>query len=204
MHIFKLFNKLPNIVRLIDNPPINVALDAIFIPSLGITNDKERLVAMNKGCMEEATRFDSGNTKYFIYSGSYEGDVMQQELNLRHEIAVSSGIPKDRIYEIRAVTSTKDELEKLNLESKKLDIKNILFISDRYHMPRLVRWGRLILPEINIFYKSVSNTKYEFAWESNIIKLISSGIKPLWILWNMAGYIITPLLFRRKNNSTKI
>jgi len=36
-----------------------------------------------------------------------------------------------------------------------------------------------------------------FAWEPSPIKTIRSGIKPLWILWNILLYIATPFLLRK-------
>ena len=133
--------------------------------------------------------------KQLVFSGCYGGEALERELALRRELANSGGIKN--VKEITGVVNTNDELTKLALVLNAIDAKNVLLVSDEYHMPRLVRWAQLRLPGIDIFHMSIRPSAYEFNWEPSLIKVIRSGIKPLWILWNVLLYMATPLLLRK-------
>ena len=124
-----------------------------------------------------------GRAMHLIYSGCYTGDAMETELRLRRKI-IDDYVEDQNITEIEGITKTKDELRKLKSILDELGAKSILFISDQWHMPRLVHKARKLMPDIEIFYISVIPYKYQFAWEPNPIKIIRSGIKPMWIIWN--------------------
>ena len=182
-------------LRLADRLPENVSADAVYVPGLCLTYDKQRLTALNKACMEEAIRQIQTGARHLVFSGCYEGEVLEKELAMRRELANSGGVgcPK----EINGIVNTDDELTKLALVLNKLGASSVLLVSDEYHMPRLVRWARLRLPGVEIFHTSVRPSVYEFTWEPSLIKVIRSGIKPLWILWNVLLYMATPLLLRK-------
>lgn len=183
-------------LRLADYLPRNVSVDAIYVPGFGLTYDKRRLTALNRACMEKAIQQMQDGTKYFIFSGCYSGKALKRELTLRRGLANDGGISNKVILEIGGVVDTEDELSKLASVLNTFGAKNVLLVSDEYHMPRLVRWARLLLPGIEIFHLSVRPPAYEFAWEPNPLKVIRSGIKPLWILWNLLLYLVTPILLK--------
>ena len=183
-------------LRLADRLPCNWSVDAIYVPGFCLTYNKQRLTALNKACMQEAIRQMQGGAKYFIFSGCYSGKVLERELTLRRELAGKAGFGGDTIQEISGITSTYNEITKLAPMLNTLNVKSLLLVSDKYHIPRLVRLARLRLPAVEIFHVSVQPPAYEFAWEPNLIKTIRSGIKPLWILWNVLLYIATFLLRR--------
>lgn len=182
-------------LRLANRLPINKNVDAIYVPGLCLTYNKQRLTALNKACMKEAIQQMQSSIRYFIISGCYSDEVSRRELALRQKFAKKVGISK--IKKINGILNTNDELIKLLLLLNTLGAKSVLLVSDEYHMPRLVRWAHLRLPNIEIFHISIQPPTYEFAWEPNLIKVIRSGIKPLWILWNVLLYVATPLLLRK-------
>lgn len=175
------------------------AIDAIYVPGLGLTYDKNRLTTLNRVCMEEAVKLTTGKTKLII-SGCYDGEIMEKELAWRLEIAEKSGISDDSIEKIEGIVNTEDELSKLAKVLCRIGVKNVLLISDEYHMPRLVRWSKLRLVDVEIFNKSVRPSSYDFVYEPNLIKVIRSGIKPLWILWNVLLYFATPIFIRKPSD----
>lgn len=182
-------------LRIADNLPRD-GIDAIYVPGLGLTYDKSRLTTLNTASMEEAIKLTKGKTKLVI-SGCYDGEIMKKELAWRLEIAKRGGIGADSIEKIEGIINTKDELSKLSKVLRRIGAKNVLLISDEYHMPRLVRWSKLILGDIKIFNKSVRPSSYDFVCEPNLVKVIRSGIKPLWILWNVLLYFATPIFVRK-------
>lgn len=181
-------------LRLADHLPRN-GVDAIYVPGLCLTYDKQRLTALNRACMEEAIQQMQAGVKHLVFSGCYDGEVLEQELALRRKLASSGGV--ESIKEISGIVNTDNELTKLALVLNTLEAKSVLLVSDEYHMPRLVRWARLRLPGVEIFHMSVRPPAYEFTWEPSLIKVIRSGIKPLWILWNLLLYMATPLLLHK-------
>ncbi|MBI4160578.1 MAG: YdcF family protein [Candidatus Yanofskybacteria bacterium] len=183
-------------LRLTDRLPESGGVDAIYVPGLGLVYNRTRLTALNRVCMEEAVRTIKGGTKLII-SGCYGGEVMEKELALRWEIVRKARISSGLVREIRGIASTDDELIKLARVLDSINAKSLLLISDEYHMPRLVRWAALRLEGIEIFNKSVRPPSYDFVCEPSLIKVIRSGVKPLWILWNMILYYATPLFIRK-------
>ena len=182
-------------LRLADRLPCNVSVDAIYVPGFCLTYNKQRLTVLNRVCMEKATQQMQSGSRHLVFSGCYDGEVLEQELTLRHKLANDSGVRS--VKKIRGIVNTEDELIKLALILNTLDARSVLLVSDEYHMPRLVRWARLRLSGVEIFHISVRPPTYEFTWEPSLIKVIRSGIKPLWILWNVLLYLATPLLLRK-------
>ncbi|MFY9493297.1 MAG: ElyC/SanA/YdcF family protein [Minisyncoccia bacterium] len=181
-------------LRLADRLPHNV-VDAIYVPGLCLTYNKQRLTALNRACMEEAIQQMQTGAKHLVFSGCYDGEVLERELALRRELTSVSRVRS--IKEISGIVNTDDELTKLAPVLSTLDARSVLLISDEYHMPRLVRWAQLRLPGVEIFHISVRPPAYEFTWEPSLIKVIRSGIKPLWIMWNLLLYMATPLLLHK-------
>jgi uncharacterized SAM-binding protein YcdF (DUF218 family) len=183
-------------LRMADRLPANGVVDAIYVPGFCLKRDKKGLTALNTVCMEEALRqMRSCHAKHLIISGCYDGDVMEEELRLRRDMANRFGFGS-QVHELRGITNTDDELQKLRFALKSLGAYDVLFVSDQYHMPRLVRWAERRLPETWLFHVSVRPESYDFAYEPSLIKTLRSGIKPLWILWNVLLYFATPLLLR--------
>ncbi|MBI4215197.1 MAG: YdcF family protein [Parcubacteria group bacterium] len=178
-----------------DRLPYNGSVDAIYVPGLCLTHDKQRLTALNIACMEGAIQQMQAGAKHFVFSGCYDGEVLERELTLRRKLANSGRVRS--VKEISGIVNTEDELTKLASMLNALDAKSVLLVSDEYHMPRLVLWTQLYLTGIEIFHMSVRPPAYEFTWEPSLIKVIRSGIKPLWILWNVLLYMATPFLLRK-------
>lgn len=184
-------------LRLADRLPEDGKIDAVYIAGMGLTYNKQRLTVLNMACLEEAINWMHNGAKNLIFAGCYGGVVMERELSLRRGLATDQGVSEDAIHEIRGIVDTKDELSKCASKLNELDAKNVLLISDVYHMPRFCRWARLIMPDVEIFNKSVRPSAYEFVWEESLFKTLWTGIKPLWILWNVLLYYATPIFVRK-------
>lgn len=183
-------------LRIADRLPANGVVDAIYVPGLCLKRDKKGLTDLNAKCMEQALhQMRSCKAKHLIISGCYDGHVMEEELRLRRQMAEKVGLG-DRVRELRGIINTDDELQKLRSVLKDLNAYDILFVSDQYHMPRLLRWATRRLSTTKLFNVSVRPASYDFAYEPSVIKMVRSGIKPLWILWNVLLYLATPLLLR--------
>jgi len=185
-------------LRLRDHLPEDRSVDAVYAPGHCLTYDKQRLTAMNAACLEAAIRqMREGRAKCLVFSACYSGQVLARELALRRQMAVEGGLSGEAVREISGIVDTRDELAKLAFVLKALGAKSVLLVSDEYHLPRLVRWARLLLPGIRIFHMSVRPRVYEFTWEPSLVKTIRAGVKPLWILWNVLFYLGTPLVLRK-------
>ncbi len=181
-------------LRLANRLPQEGNADAIYVPGLCVTYDRQRLTSLNSACMEEAMRYMRRGVKHLVFSGAYSGRALKQELVLRRKIVEKNCVRSDAVREIHGIVDTYDELTKLALVLKELGAKSVLFVSDEYHMPRLVLWARSQLRGIELFHVSVRPSAYEFPWEPNLLKVFRFGVRPLWILWNVLFYILTPLL----------
>src|SRR3989344_4838058 len=194
-------------LRLPDRLPLDRSADALYVPGLCLTHDKRRLTATNVACMKRAAslvvgpyRTGPSKAECLIFSGCYNGEPLKHELALRRKLAEECGIKKEIIVEIRGIKDTKDELKKLSQVLRVLGARSVLFVTDEYHMPRLVRWARLLMPGVKIFHVSVQSIVYEFAWEPEWYKVTRSGIRPLWILWNVLLYFLTPFFVKGDKN----
>lgn len=167
--------------------------DAVYIPGFCLTYSQKKLTDLNVKAMEAAiAKVARFRANHIIYSGCYDGEPMRKELLLRGLLVSDLNIDDERIHEIKGIVNTKHELNILKRVIEEIGAKSVLLVSDKWHLPRLVRWAKSLMPKKTIYYISVSPRKYEFAWEPNILKVIRSGIKPLWILWNWALWILSP------------
>ncbi|TSC91504.1 MAG: hypothetical protein CEN90_302 [Parcubacteria group bacterium Licking1014_17] len=182
-------------LRLKDCLPRGGSVDAIYVPGLCLAYDKQRLTVLNRACMEKAIQQMQAGAKHLVFSGCYGGEVLERELTLRRELARSGGVRNAK--EISGIVDTDDELTKLALVLNELGARSVILVSDEYHIPRLVRWAQIKLPGVEIFHISVRAPAYEFTWEPSMIKVVRSGIKPLWILWNVLLYMATSLLLHK-------
>lgn len=185
--------------------PVGVIADALYVPGFCLTLDRKRLTNQNSMCMTEAIRhMNDGRAKYLIFSGCYSGKDMERELFLRRRMSAQGGVSTSAIREIAGILDTRDELVKLRNVLDALGAKSVMFVSDEWHMPRLVRWARILLPNMNIYHKSIRPARYEFTSDpgiAGVVKTIRVRFKLLWVLWNMIFYYATPLLVKREENT---
>lgn len=177
---------------------------AIYAPAFCLTHDQSRLTDLNHACVElGASQICQGRARILVISGAYRGPVMEKELLLRERLAESRGVPREKILKIREIIDTRDELMKLAAVLRELDSHSVMFVSDEYHMPRLIRWAKELLPGIRIYHVSIRRPRYERAYEPASFKLLGfakslrSGSRPLWIIWQVIFYFATPLLLRK-------
>jgi uncharacterized SAM-binding protein YcdF (DUF218 family) len=114
-------------------------------------------------------------------------------------LAIASGILYENIHLLENVTDTYDETKKAELILKKIKGHSIILTADLYHMPRLVRAMKALLPSgITLHKKHIHcpANDYEMAAEPSIIKSLRAGFKDLWILWNLLLYCATPLILK--------
>ncbi len=190
-------------LRIADRLPDNVAVDAVYVPGLCLTRDASRLTVLNQAAMQEAARDTrTMGAKCLLYAGCYGGPEMELELSLRRQLANAGGVADEQIRQIREIGDTRQELYRLAAEIDDLGARSVLLVTDEYHMPRVVRWAKALLPDnVEIYHRSVRAPRYEYTWEPSLVKSVRFGIKPLWIVWNVLFYWATPLLLRSATKS---
>ncbi len=181
---------------------------ATYVPGLCLERTRTALCGMNVNCMIRAASQMHEGIARFIYSGCYGGEEMMKELHLRHAIATGWRVPENKIWEIHGITDTRDELMKLLAVLKGAGVTSVLLVSDEYHMPRLVRWAKILLPGIEVYHISVHTERYRRTWESTglmgWVKSVRAGFRPLWIGWNLTMNLATPILLRKELRARRV
>lgn len=174
---------------------------AVYVPSLCLTLDGTRLTAMNEAVTKEAAKLvKEGRAAHLIFSTAYE--VWKREAELSIKMALSVGVPENITSIIPNVTTTYDETARLKEVVTELNVKSIILVTEKWHMPRASLAIRIAIPEVRLEKISITTPRYESTCHPPTIirkiKSIRDGSRPFWILFNLFFFVITPLFMMRR------
>lgn len=151
------------------------------------------LTAMSRESIEIAARlFRYGAVDYVIVSAAYEY-AWRREARLKKDLLVSLGVDPEKIFVIEAVTNTYNEVAGAKRFVDRLKIRTFILIADKWHAPRAEYTLHRFFPMVEVCRRAFSTPRYEMTEEPSIIKRIRSRVAPLWIAWNLAFRVVTPL-----------
>ncbi len=168
-------------------------VDIVYVPAYGLVWNKSRLTAINTACVKAAV-CQAGKKSKVVFSCAYP--ILEDlEGNARKSLAIASGLDENRIILFKDIGNSYEEVLKLLEIYGNLEAKNILIVAERFHLPRVISSLRLMKPDVQLYWLSIS-APFEIAREPSVIKSVRMGFKILWILWNVLLYPLTPYFLK--------
>lgn len=182
---------------------------AVFVPAYCLRRNELSLTAMS----EQATRIAAQLVKenaasHIILSTAYKTWYMEKSLKIEvlgkcnPQYNLEGNPLRKAIRVIPQVTDNYDEAQKTKAVLEELGAARLIVVADKWHLPRALKAFKAFLPEISVIGFHFTTPKYEMTLEPSRIKSIRAGYAPLWILWNIAFDILTPLMLRWQKKRT--
>lgn len=153
-----------------------------------------RLTAMNKACFRQGIQLlHEGRAPRFIFSNA-KFSPSELEVSLKRAILREEGISDRAALALAAVEDTSDEVMKARAVLQGLGAKSVIVVANQHHMRRVLRWFRLLAPDLSLFYVSVACGKYERQRHPWLAWRVVLGSESLWALWNLIFYLLIPVV----------
>lgn len=152
--------------------------------------------------MRAARLMRCGHAGRIILSTAYQ-DLWEHEERLKKNLLQRLGVDLALVSVIPDVTNSYNEAEGVRRFVEEFGIDTLIVVADKWQEPRATEAFRLLFPSMVVFGSSFTTRRYEFTEEPSTIKCIRGGIAPLWVLWNLLFWFLTPMFVRRLSRSKR-
>lgn len=175
--------------------------DAVYAPSYCLAEKESRLTEINQRCTEKAVnQIWLRRAGHLILSCAYP-EYHQEEFAYKEamliDLLADHRLETEQIHFLEGVRNTLDEASRLADILQKINAHSLIVVAERWHLPRVLFFLRKTNPKVYLFPMAVAGP-YEVPREPSWIKRLRAAHQPLWVVWNIAGYLAVPCLFRKR------
>lgn len=176
--------------------------DAVYTPSYCLAEKESRLTEINQRCTKKAVdQVWLRRARHLILSCAYPE---HQEEEFAYKEAMLIGLLADnrlgteQIHFLEGIRNSVEEAEKLAEILRQINAHSLIVVAERWHLPRVLYALRRTNPRVYLFPIAVVTKKWEVPREPSRIKRLRAIHQPLWIAWNVAGYLAVPFLVKKE------